>query len=155
VGSELFDWGGVSRTGAAQVYSYSSGTSSWILMGNTIAGLAGQKFGSTVSISDDGLTVAVGSSNANFGSIYSFNGSNWTTTNGVGNIFQGSSVGISSYYGYAMRMSGDAKTLVVPVVTYNGSEGIVFFYRYYQGSWAVVGSQVRFADSAFYNDFSN
>ena len=83
IGGPLNDATG-SNAGHVRVYKYSGG--SWSQLGSDIDGeAAGDKYGTSVSLSDDGTTVAIGSnendgsgSNAGQVRVYKFIGNSWT-----------------------------------------------------------------------------
>lgn len=100
-------------SGHVRIYSWSG--SSWIQVGTDIDGEAhNDQFGYSVSLSDDGATVAIGAPkndnngmDAGYARIYFWNGSSWIQE---GTDFEGEAAGDESGY---VSLSGDAKFLAI------------------------------------------
>ena len=108
--------------GRAYVYGFQGGTS-WTQLGQTIQGISGgDEFGSSVSISNDGTIISVGSDNnsSNRGHVRVFAYANnyW---NQVSNTLSGKTA--SSKAGIH-ALSGDGTTLIQSNNTYNSVYGI-------------------------------
>ena len=108
--------------GQAYVYSYVGGTT-WTQLGQTIQGISGgDEFGSSVSMSNDGTIIAVGSDNnsSNRGQvrIFAYANNYWTQiSNAIDGKTASSRAGIHA-------LSGDGTTLIQSNNTYNSVYGI-------------------------------
>lgn len=128
-----------SGTGQTRVYQVSSG--SWSQVGLDIEGQGFENAGASVSLSADGLTLAVGSP---FGStfnglakVYQFSGGIWSQ---IGSDINGTeSFGNT---GSSLTLSGDGSTLVIDTQGANSSTGLVQVYVLIAGSWTQVGSDI-------------
>jgi hypothetical protein len=106
------------QTGQCRVYSYNSGTLSWTKLGQNIYGEAnGNQSGWSVSMSDDGRTVAIGAIwNADNGyrsgqcRIYSYNSTTLSWSQ-LGQEIDGEAEGDRS--GYSVSMSADGRTVAI------------------------------------------
>ncbi len=104
--------------GYANVYQWSQSTSEWVLKGNTIEG-SGGGFGTSVSLSTDGNTLAVsapeltvgGSNNYYVGQIKVYK---WNTITSTWDLKGAELNGVakSDYWGYTVALSADGNTLV-------------------------------------------
>ncbi len=102
-----------SSAGHVRVYEYNNG--SWQQLGGDLDGEEGDRFGYSVSISDDGLTVAVGAlngdgleTNSGLVQIYSFNNGAWTQ---LGGNIEGAVMGED--FGRSVSINSDASSVVV------------------------------------------
>lgn len=102
-----------SLAGHVRVYEYNSGA--WQKQGGDIDGEEGDRFGYSVSISDDGLTVAIGAingdgleTNSGLVKIFSFNNGAWAQ---LGGNIEGE-VG-NDNFGRSISMNADASSVVV------------------------------------------
>ncbi len=116
--------GGGSGSGHTRIFKLI--TSSWAQQGNDIDGEAvGDRSGGSVSISNDGLTVAIGAIgnsavalNAGHVRVYQFISSNWIQKGADidGQTLHGSA-------GWAIGLSGDGARLAIGTPGYNGTNG--------------------------------
>ena len=113
-----------SAPGAGHVRVYSYNGSTWVQQGQDIDGEAGMDYsGSAVSLSSDGLTVAIGAfqndgtaSNAGHARIYSFEGLEWVQQ---GQDIDGEVEGDKS--GYAISLSSNGAVVAVAAPLNHGS----------------------------------
>jgi hypothetical protein len=120
----------LSTTGTTRIYKWNS--SSWILLGSQINGLtAGEQSGTSVSLSSNGTTVAIGApyANSNTGTtrIYKWNNSSWillgSQINGLAaNELLGTSVSLSS--------TSNGTTVAIGAPDANSSAGTTRIYQY-------------------------
>jgi len=134
------------------VYDYVSGSTSWVkrttLTHPTLPNANTHFYGSSVAISDDGNTVAVGASSddvdgTDFGRayVYTWSGSAWSSPTILSNPRPTASP--SDIFGSTVSLSGDGTRLIVAasredtaVRTTNSTDnGRVYTYEYYGGSW--------------------
>jgi len=130
--------------GIVQVYSYEN--DEWMLLGSDIVGeIVGEDFGWSVSLSADGLTLAVGApddngsgSNAGFARVYEWSGSDWTqkgtTLTGANN---------DDYFGYEVSLSADGSMLIVGAPkndTNDFNAGVAYIYEWNGSDWEQRGS---------------
>uniref|UniRef100_UPI0030EBC11C beta strand repeat-containing protein n=1 Tax=uncultured Flavobacterium sp. TaxID=165435 RepID=UPI0030EBC11C len=145
-------------TNAGQVRIFEFNGTDWTQLGNTLVGNTPEmKFGSRVSLSEDGTLVAVGAplhntSNGNFsGQVQVFKNINgmWTQ---IGTDLFGE--GYTHYFGWNLKLSGDGNRLLVssynaPGVNGNGTNGfgsgLVYAYEYdaNTNTWIQLGSTIQ------------
>jgi len=133
--------------GYARLYNW-SGTE-WVQKGNDLVGDAEwDRFGFSVSISDDGNTVAIGASqNSGNGErsgqlkVFNWNGSNWMQK---GSDIYGQA---NDYLGWSVSLNSDGNTVAVGVTPFNTnrgwSNGNVKVYFWNNSSWEQVGEQMN------------
>ena len=104
-----------SLAGHVRVFEYSN--ESWTQMGDDIDGEAGENFGYSVSISDDGLTVLIGAINGDgqevnsgVARVYNYNNGNWSQ---MGGNLEGEVS--SDYFGRSVSMNSDATSVVIGI----------------------------------------
>ena len=124
-------------------YSYSQ-----TQLGSDISGEnSGDWFGKTVSISDDGSTLAVGAgfndgngSNSGHVRVYKWDGSSW---NQIGNDIDGEAS--NDYFGWSISLSEDGTTVGIGT-PYNdgngGGSGHVRIYNWDGSSWNQIGNDI-------------
>ena len=145
IGASLNDGNGI-NAGHVRVYSY-NGTA-WIQVGLDIDGEAASDYSSSVSISSDGSTVAIGASgndgngmDAGHVRVYNYNGTAWTQT---GQDIEGDSA--SDYSGKNVSMSSDGSTVSIGA-TGNDANGInaghVKIYTYNGSAWTQVRQDIE------------
>jgi len=102
-----------------------------------------EQSGFSVSMSADGMTVAVGawanSINRGVTRVYRYNGSAWSQ---LGPTISGVDDGERS--GWSVSISADGNTVVVGAFVYNGSRGVTRVYRYNAttGQWPQLGPNI-------------
>ena len=121
-----------------------SAMAQWELQGSEIFGAEnlGDRFGSTIAMSANGLRMVVGTNDSagdseDFVKVYEFNGSDWvqlgsTLETGINTDFFGRSVAINS--------AGDR--IVVGANNANSGDGMVRVYEYNGSDWNVLGSDI-------------
>ena len=107
----------------------------------------GYQYGpNTVSISNDGLTIAVGSQNNYFGraSVFSFDGNNW--------VQKGQNIDGYEYefFGSSVSLSNDGNTLAVGAEYGSNYQGLVRVYDYNGTTWTKIGSDITYDDPNAY-----
>ena len=138
--------GSNSDTGKVRIYRTDG--ISWTKVGSDINGVtSGDQFGSSVSISNDGTIVAIGTpfdddggTNAGSVSIYQFDGSNWTQ---MGSNIDGTAN--SENFGYSVSLTGDGTILAIgaPGNTVNGTNsGQVKVFNWNLTSWTQLGANI-------------
>ena len=139
---------GQAAPGFVTVFVYDSSNTPWAMKGLVIKGeVNGDRFGETVSLSNDGNIVAVGanyaSGNTGKVSIYGYDGSNWVL---LGNELEGSNV--NDRFGISVALSGDGTYLAVGardgLNANNERPGYVEVYQYISGSsiWSKLGDTI-------------
>jgi len=139
----IFNDGVGTDSGHVRVYEYSSG--SWSQMGSDIDGeAAGDAFGISVSLSNDGTTLAIGAiSNDGGGSdsghvrVYQFSSGSWSQMVEI----DGEAAGDS--FGRSVSLSNDGTILAVGAHLANNSTGVVRIYQFSSGSWTKIGSDIE------------
>ncbi len=110
---------GTSSQGAVRIYQYNSSTNSWSQLGSTLLGEnANDEFGISLSMSDDGTVIIVGSWKAddtggNDGNARVFEYSNNSWTQVGNNIIPNTSDNDPVYFGNTVRVSGNGKFFAV------------------------------------------
>ena len=134
--------------GHVRVYEYSNRYCSWIQMGGDIDGQSEIELsGWDVSLSDDGLRVAVGSKyNSSNGSqsgcvrIYEYSNSYWTQ---LGNDIYGENA--YDELGTCVSLNSDGSIIAIGAPNNNGNgsnSGQVRVYEYSNSSWTQLGSDI-------------
>ncbi|MDC1336839.1 Ig-like domain-containing protein, partial [Flavobacteriaceae bacterium] len=135
-----------SYAGHVRIYNY-NGTA-WNQLGADIDGdAAGDISGSSVSLSSDGKTVAIGSSesdqngeNSGLVKIYNYNGSSWTQ---LGNEINGQSAIDNSGYSVSLSSNGTVVAIGAPLNNGNGAQsGHVRIYSYNGSNWTQLGTDI-------------
>ena len=143
--------------GHTRIYQWDG--SNWTQLGGDIDGEApGDRFGFSVSLSDDGATVAIGApendgdngANSGHTRIYRWSGSNWTQ---LGGDIDGEAA--SDYAGIALSLSGDGNTVAIGASHNNGASGAdsghTRIFRWNGTNWTRLGGDI---DGEAAGDFS-
>ena len=145
IGGPLRTAGGTS--GIARVYEW-NGTA-WVQVGSSIVGASGNQLGGAVSISDDGVTIALGararSSNTGGVFVYTLSGGTWVQ---VGSTLTGTASG--DYFGWSVDLNsaGDIVAIGAPYTdSPTTNSGSVLVYRNVGGTWTQQGATVEGQDS--------
>lgn len=145
IGAELNDDAAIDA-GHARVFENSAGT--WVQLGGDIDGIgADDRFGSSVSISDDGTTVAVRAKNnddtgANAGEVrvFQLSAGVWTQ---IGGDINGEAAG--DLFGISVDLNEDGTVLVAGGERNDGSgidAGHARVYEFSGGVWTQIGSDI-------------
>jgi hypothetical protein len=134
-----------SDTGDVRVYSY-NGTpesGSWSMIGSPIPGdFAGEYFGTSCSMSEDGDTIAVG-------------GTGWATQTGRVKAFRYDGTSYASLgapinglntgdnFGWGVSLSSDGNRLVSSSPDWNSTRGQTVAFDYSGGSWTQIGQSIN------------
>ncbi len=132
--------------GQVRIYKYIAGT--WVQQGGDIDGEAADDFsGQSVSLSDDGLTVAIGAywndgngTNAGHVRVYKYIAGSWVQQ---GSDIDGEAAEDDS--GWSVSLSSDGLTLAIgaPKNDGNGTDaGHVRIYKYIAGAWTQQGGDI-------------
>jgi len=128
------------HSGHVRIFKYES--NDWTQLGSDIDGeAAGDRFGDAVSISNDGLIVAIGANYNNCESghvrIYKYKSNAWVQ---LGSDIDGEQAG--DFSGYSISISADGRTVAIGA-PYNSKSGHVRIYRYDNNDWAQLGSDIE------------
>lgn len=145
IGAELNDGAGVDA-GHVRVYENVAGT--WVQLGGDINGeAAGDLFGSSVSISDDGTTVAVGATNndgsgtnAGHARVYQLIAGVWTQ---IGADIDGEFA--DDLFGSSVSLNADGTIVAIGAELNNGAgidAGHVRVYEFIAGTWTQIGADI-------------
>jgi hypothetical protein len=154
VGAQQNDGNG-SNSGHVRVFENNG--NNWTQLGNDIDGeFAEDLSGCEVSLSDDGLLLAIGAIrndgsayNAGHVRIYNYNGTNWIQ---LGADINGESSSDNS--GESVSLSGDGSTVAIGAFANDGNgnnSGHVRVYQFNSNSWSQMGIDI---DGESANDFS-
>jgi len=137
------------NSGHVRVWQYNG--SNWLQLGSDINGeSAGDKSGSSVSISADGIIVAIGAYLANEGGqgdsghvrVYQYDGANW---NQIGQDIFGNAAS-NDHFGYSVSLSNDGSILAAGArlsdANNNTDSGFVGVYQYDGANWIQLGSDI-------------
>ena len=127
-------------SGSAGVYDWIN--SSWTIRGSSIVGLNQRDLlGTSISLSADGNTVAIGSTgtNARSGSagVYDWINSSWVIRGS--NIF---GANLLDQLGYSISLSSDGNTVAIGAYGVNGYSGSAGVYDWINSSWTIRGSSI-------------
>jgi hypothetical protein len=145
IGAFLND-GAAVNAGHVRIYEYSAG--SWTQLGADIDGEALEDYsGSSVSLSSDGTTVAIGAyrnngngTDAGHVRIYEYSAGSWTQ---LGADIDGEAAG--DYSGSSVSLSSDGTTVAIGAAWNDGAgtkAGHVRIYEYSAGSWTQLGADI-------------
>ena len=132
----------VTDAGHVQVFQFSS--REWQLLGSKILGKAkDDHFGNSVSLSFDGLTLAIGAdlnnNEAGYVQVFSFNGTDWQQ---VGQDLNGTA---GEKLGFSVALAGNGTILAAgaPLNDYNGTDsGAVHVYVLIDNQWSQMGNTI-------------
>ena len=130
--------------GLVQVHKFNSTSSEWEIIGGAIHGKRrNANFGDDVSLSEDGLTVAVGSkldqTSANIAGaveVFSYQNDGWIQK---GSTLRGDATG--DRFGYSVSLSANAEFLAVGAATKSDAIGVTYIYKY-DGDWIEIGELI-------------
>jgi len=138
--------GNGNASGHVRIYEYSGG--SWSKLGADIDGeAAGDLSGTSVSLSNDGTTVAIGATeNSGNGSkaghvrVYQYSGGTWSQ---LGSDIDGETANDESGVSVSLSAEGSIVAIGAQFNTDNGSDaGHVRVYQYNGGTWSQLGSDI-------------
>ena len=128
-------------SGYTQVYKWDG--SSWAQVGSNIDGeAAGDQFGFSVSLSNDGGTVAIGapSSGGGYTRVHKWDGTNWAQ---VGSNIDGEATGDKSVS--SVSLSNDGETVAIGAKPNDGNgyeSGYARVYKWNGSIWTQIGSDI-------------
>lgn len=138
--------GNGNASGHVRIYEYSGGT--WSKLGADIDGeAAGDLSGTSVSLSNDGTTVAIGAidnngngSSAGHVRVYQYSGGIWSQ---LGSDIDGEAANDESGVSVSLSANGSIVAIGAQFNTDNGfSAGHVRIYQYSGGTWSQLGSDI-------------
>ena len=139
IGAPSHDADGFRRYGHVRVYAESGGT--WTQVGADIVGEhAGDRSGSSVSISSDGKRVAIGADRnlaAGHTRVFAESGGAWTQ---VGADIDGEAAGDES--GFSVSISSDGMRVAIGAILNSDKAGHVRVYAESGGTWTQVGADI-------------
>ena len=144
IGSSYYTSPGLTNNGATRIYIWSG--SDWILRGLLIPGLTSNELsGSSVSLSSDGNTVAIGApaytgafTNNGVTRIYTWSGSAWTIR---GALIAGLS--FNEFFGSSVSLSSDGNTVAIGAPTYGATDdGATRIYVWTGSEWTIRGALI-------------
>jgi hypothetical protein len=129
-------------TGAVKVYRQNPSTLLWEQLGSTITGVSGERIGYSVSITDDGYRIIVGSEGSNVGNgsiyVYDYDGTAWVKTSTI------TGQGIGYWSGFSVAINGTGNTVAFGSPKDDGApgtdKGSVVIYRERLGVWTKIGT---------------
>ena len=141
-------YGHDSNKGTVRLYQYDS--NSWVQLGADLDGDSINDYqGRSVSLSADGLTLAVGATgvNSNMGAarVYKYDSSTWTK---LGKDINGTDA--EDYHGNSISISSSGTTLAVGAWGHDNKKGTARVYRYASSAWSQIGEDL---DGEAENDY--
>lgn len=151
--------GTLTDQGAVYIYDWSG--SAWVQRGSVLhPGAAGDAFGSSVSLSNDGAVLVVGAPLRNGGLagqggvyVYDWSGGAWVQR---GSVLVAGDAAANDYFGQGVSVSSSGLVLAVGAqrrASGGSYRGGVYTYDYSGGSWGQRGSVLTAADAADYDAF--
>jgi hypothetical protein len=156
IGAPYSDSNGVD-SGRVRLYQYDSASTTWVQLGGDLIGeAAGDQFGIAVSISADGLRIAVGARMNNGGGkglytghvrVFEYDGS---TLGQIGSDIDGEAAG--DMCGSSVALNDDGSRLVIGAIhndqsgTTNAGHARVFSYEQGVTDWVQLGSDIDIAE---------
>ncbi|GAA3588538.1 T9SS type A sorting domain-containing protein [Flavivirga amylovorans] len=145
--------------GQVQIYKYNELLDTWEKVGNDIKGkAAGNLFGHSVSLSNDGSKVVVGATNfsavnISYVQVYEYNESS-STWEKLGDDIYGETAGNGA--GYSVSFSGNGAAIAVgaPRNDFNGGHVIVYEYNSSFGEWIKMGDNIDGEDRGDQSGYS-
>jgi len=144
IGGYLYE----NNCGIVEIYQYNDG--SWVQLGSDISGNSNDQTGHSVSLSNQGTIVAIGSPtngiDSGYVSIYEYNGSSWAQ---LGSNIIGETSGDQS--GRSISLSDNGKILAIGAPYNDGNQtnsGHVRVYEYKDSSWVKLGNDIDGLNSA-------
>ncbi len=149
IAAPLHDGGGRRDSGQVRVFQWVDNTG-WTPLGGALVGEAlGDRFGSAISLSADGTTLAIGAFgndaagvDAGHAKVFRWNSgsSSWEQQ---GATIQGTTEGVGA--GTAVSLSENGSVLAVGSPRETGGTGVVRVYRWNAGttSWELVGAEIN------------
>lgn len=145
-GKTLAVGGKYDNNGIGAVWVYTLTGSNWSQLGNKIVGVTGfgaANQGSSVSLSSDGKTLAVGGPEDSYGYgavwVYTLTGSNWTLMgNRLLTVTNSGTTNVQFRYGNSVSLSGDGKTLAIGYEYNNVLNGGIRIFTLTGGNWSQV-----------------
>jgi hypothetical protein len=127
-------------TGYVKIYKFIN--DEWSQLGSTISGSYNDdNFGRSISLSEDGIILAIGSSsNSNTGQvkIYKFINELWVQ---LGSNIDGEDIG--EEFGASISLSSNGKLLAVGSPNKYTQSGRIKLYEYYNKTWSQVGDNIN------------
>jgi len=138
--------------GTTRIYTNSGGT--WTQIGSDIDGEeASERSGASVSLNDDGGTVAIGAhfhdSAKGTTRIYTYSGGTWTQ---VGSDIDG--VETNEQFGGSVSLSSDGGVVGIGAFRHDSLKGTTRIYAYNGSTWTQVGSDVDGEGTSDYSGLS-
>jgi hypothetical protein len=141
IGWQLYDDDGNNNNtniGVVEVYRYVQASLSWQRQGNSIFGKAsGDFFGASLSLSEDGSSLAVGAAgNGGYAEVYLLNSDAWAR---LGETVASS---VEELDVYSVSLSNDGTTLAVGGVPATEDGAVAKIYHWIAGLWEERGSGI-------------
>ena len=143
IGAPRNTTGATTYNGQARIYKYANST--WTQLGQDIDGRAiWAQSGTTISLSADGYTVAIGAdgatglggeANRGYACVYTYNGTTWSM---IGSYIEGQAA--NDQFGFSLSLSSDGTILSVGAPYNNSSTGYVKVYKVQPPSSKIIVS---------------
>jgi len=145
--------GSQAQTDIGRVKVYQFINNQWVQLGSTISGsFVNDEFGTSVSLSDSGTILAIGSFSSNQVKVYQLNSGNWTQ---LGNTLVGQNPGDS--FGGRVSLSNNGNFLAIGA-RFNSIDGFnkgrAYVYENQGGTWTQVNNPISGASNGDLSTFA-
>lgn len=145
--------GSQAQTDIGRVKVYQFINNQWVQLGSTIPGsFVNDEFGSSVSLSDSGTILAIGSFSSNQVKVYQLNSGNWTQ---LGNTLVGQNPG--DFFGGRVSLSNNGNFLAIGA-RFNSIDGFnkgrAYIYQNQSGTWTQVNNHISGANNGDLSAFA-
>lgn len=145
--------GSQAQTDIGRVKVYQFINNQWVQLGSTIPGsFVNDEFGTSVSLSDSGTILAIGSFSSNQVKVYQLNSGNWTQ---LGNTLVGQNPG--DLFGGRVSLSNNGIFLAVGA-RFNSIDGFnkgrAYIYQNQSGTWTQVNNPISGANNGDLSAFA-
>ena len=145
--------GSQAQTDIGRVKIYQFINNQWVQLGSTISGIAvNDEFGSSVSLSDSGTILAIGSYSSNQVKVFQLISGNWSQ---LGNILVGENAGDA--FGARVSLSNNGNFLAVGA-RFNSIDGFnkgrAYIYENQGGSWTQINNPISGANNSDLSAFA-
>jgi len=134
-GNGMFD-----KSGIVHVYKYNDQKGKWFPLGDDIQGESrGDRFGESVSLSDDGLSVAIGARSSQYAQIFTFAEAEGASDSEGVWVQKGQTLRSSVHFGGSLSLSGDASIVIIGAYY----EAKVYQFSTDSNQWELFGTFQR------------
>ncbi len=150
-GNTIAVGGSLDNSGAGAVWIYTRSGNDWIQQGSKLVAsdaTTDARFGTSVALSDDGSTLAVGGFNdaASVGATWIFTRSGATWSQQGGKLTASDAIG-AARQGTSVSLSADGNTLLTGGPGHDTNKGASWIFARFGGTWSQIGLQLAGSDA--------